>query len=233
MGKPDHEIVSSRKTVIIGTLAGWLMWLFSKTIRFTIRDESGICSPGAITGPVILVMWHNRIFGCPPAWAKGCGWYRRCVAMTSASKDGEVVARALGVFGIQAARGSSSRRGAAALVALKRALKDGADVCITPDGPKGPIYKVQPGVVKLAESTGAPLVTLNAKFCKSWRLKTWDRFVIPKPFSEIEVSFGVPMYVKKGLSPEQFEEQRQKLQARLVAEVDDAQADFDASSAGH
>ena len=108
------------------------------------------------------------------------------------------------------------------MVALKRALKDGMDVCITPDGPKGPIYEVQPGVVKLAESSEVPLVTLNATFGSSWRLKTWDRFVIPKPFSKIEVSFGAPMHVEKGLSPEQFEEQRQKLQAKLVAEVDDA-----------
>ena len=232
MGKPDHEIVRTRKSVIIGTLAGWLMWLISKTMRITIRDESGICSPGSFQGPVILVMWHNRIFGVPPGWAKACGWYRSCVAMTSASKDGEIVARALGVFGIQAARGSSSRRGAAALVALKRALKEGLDVCITPDGPKGPIYEVQPGVIKLAESSGVPLVTLNARFGKSWRLKTWDRFVIPKPFSEIEVSFGSPMYVEKGLSPEEFEAQRQKLQARLVAEVDDAQAGADGNPAG-
>ncbi len=232
MGKPDHLVVTNRKSVMIGTLAGWLMWLLSKTIRITIRDESGICSPGAFQGPVILVMWHNRIFSCPPAWAKGCGWYRQCVALTSASKDGEMVARALGVFGIKAARGSSSRRGAAALVALKRALKDGQDVCITPDGPKGPIYEVQPGVIKLAESSGIPLVTLNAHFGSSWRLKTWDRFVIPKPFSQLEVSFGAPIHVKKGLSPQEFEEERQKLQARLVAEVDDAQADADGNSAG-
>jgi len=224
MGKARHEIVSTRKTKVIGTLAGWLMWLISKTLRVSVRDEAGVTKPGGFEGPVILVMWHNRVFGLPPIWARVCGKHRRCVAMTSASKDGEMVARALGFFGIGAARGSSSRRGAAALVALKRALKNGIDVCITPDGPKGPIYEVQPGVVKLAESSGAPLVTLNARFGSSWRLKTWDRFVIPKPFSRIEVSFGAPVHLDKGIDAERLEEERQKLQARLVAEVDDAQA---------
>ena len=72
--------------------------------------------------------------------------------------------------------------------------------------------------------SGAPLVTLSAHFGSSWRLKTWDRFVIPKPFSRIEVIFGAPIHLQKGLSDEQLQEQRQKLQERLVAEVDDAQA---------
>lgn len=224
MGKARHEIVSTPKTVLIGTLAGWLMWLISKTLRVSVRDDAGVTIPGGFEGPVILVMWHNRVFSVPPVWAKVCGKHRRCVAMTSASKDGEMVARALGFFGIEAARGSSSRRGAAALVTLKRALKDGVDVCITPDGPKGPIYEVQPGVVKLADSSGAPLVTLSAHFESSWRLKTWDRFVIPKPFSRIEVIFGAPIHLERGLSDEQLQEQRQKLQERLVAEVDDAQS---------
>ena len=201
-------------------------------MRVSVRDDSGVTDPGGFQGPVILVMWHNRIFGVPPVWADTCGWHRRCVALTSASKDGEIVARALGVFGIQAARGSSSRRGAAALVALKRAIKDGMDVCITPDGPKGPIYEVQPGVVKLAESSGAPLVTLSAYFHSAWRLKTWDRFVIPKPFSRIEVRFGAPIHLEKGMDKELLEEQRQKLQERLVAEVDDAQAEADGNPAG-
>lgn len=222
MGKARHEIVSTPKTVVIGTLAGWLMWLISKTLRIRVRDEAGVTRTGGCEGPVILVMWHNRVFGVPPIWAQTCGKHRRCVAMTSASKDGEIVARGLRFFGIEAARGSSSRRGAAALVALKRALKNGLDVCITPDGPKGPIYEVQPGVVKLAESSGVPLVSLSARFGSSWRLKTWDRFVIPKPFSQIEVIFGAPIYLQKGLSFEQLEQERQKLQAVLVAEVDDA-----------
>lgn len=222
MGKARHEIVSTRKTVLMGTLAGWLMWLISKTLRIEIRDESGVTEEGKFEGPVILVMWHNRIFGVPPVWAKTCGKHRRCVALTSASKDGEMVARALGVFGIEAARGSSSRRGAAALVSLKRALRNGLDVCITPDGPKGPLYEVQAGVVKLAESSGAPLVTLSARFGSAWRLKTWDRFVIPKPLSRIEVSFGAPIHIEKGLDRAQIDVERQKLQAKLVAEVDDA-----------
>ncbi|MDX1679198.1 MAG: lysophospholipid acyltransferase family protein [Akkermansiaceae bacterium] len=229
MGK-KNEIVSTPKTVVVGTLAGWLMWLFSKTLRVKVVDEAGAGDPARADQPMILVMWHNRVFGVPPVWARHCRKHRQCVALTSASKDGEMVARALGFFGIGAVRGSSSRRGAVALVALKRALKEGKDVCITPDGPKGPIYEVQPGVVKLAESSGVPLVTLSASFSSAWRLKTWDRFVIPKPFSRIEVRFGKPIHVEKGLGKEQLDAVRQKLEARLVAEVDDAETGRDGNS---
>ena len=66
---------------------------------------------------------------------------------------------------------------------------EGLDVCLTPDGPRGPRYKIQPGFIKLAEATGAPIVPIHVRFSSAWRLKTWDRFVIPKPFSRVEVIF--------------------------------------------
>lgn len=215
MAKADHVIVSTRKSAIIGTLAGWLMWLFGKTLRVRIHNDAGFDPKDDINTPVILAMWHNRIFALTPVWKKVCG-HRPCKILTSASKDGETVARALQVFGVGAARGSSSRRGAAALIELRRTLRDGIDVAITPDGPKGPVYKVQPGVVKLAESAGVPLVPMHCRLGSAWRLKTWDRFAIPKPFSTLEVTFAKPVHFEKGMSPEEFEEALQKLEAVLV-----------------
>lgn len=216
MGKADHEIVSDRKSVLLGTLAGWLMCLIGKTLRVTVHNEAGFDPKDDLKTPVILVMWHNRIFALTPVWKKVCG-HRPCKILTSASKDGDMVAKAMSVVGLGAARGSSSRRGAAALIELKRALRGGSDVAITPDGPKGPVYKVQAGVVKLAESAAVPMVQMHCRLGSAWRLKSWDRFAIPKPFSKIEVTFAAPIRVEKGLDADQLEAERQKLEAMLVA----------------
>ena len=193
--KKGSEIRSDRKSAMLGAAAGWTMKLLAMTLRLEVRDLCGIGSPAAATPPVIYILWHNRFFCVPPAWQKLCGTHRKTVTLTSASHDGDMVARAMAVFGLGAVRGSSSRRGVAALVGLKRALQDGSDICLTPDGPRGPRYKIQPGVVKLAESTGAPIIPVHVRFASAWRLKTWDRFVIPKPFSRVEVTFAEPIHL--------------------------------------
>jgi lysophospholipid acyltransferase (LPLAT)-like uncharacterized protein len=144
------------------------------------------------------------------------------VALTSASNDGAMVAAAMKVFGLGSVRGSSSRRGVAALVGLKRALAEGLDICLTPDGPRGPRYKVQPGFLKLAEATGAPIIPIHLRFSNAWRLKTWDRFVIPKPFSRVEITFDEPIRIPRGLDEAAFEAERLKLETLLVAGTDDA-----------
>lgn len=220
MGKERHEIVSDRKSVLLGTLAGWLMRLIGITLRVRVNNEAGFNPADDLKTPVILVMWHNRIFALAPVWKKICG-HRPCKILTSASKDGDMVAKAMAVVGLGAARGSSSRRGAAALIELKRALRGGSDVAITPDGPKGPVYKVQPGVVKLAESSEVPIVQMHARLGSAWRLKSWDRFAIPKPFSRVDVTFAAPLHLKKGLDAEQLEAERQKLEAMLVEGLGD------------
>ena len=104
----------------------------------------------------------------------------------------------------------------------KRALQDGQDVCLTPDGPRGPRYKIQPGVIKLAESTRAPIVPIHATYSSAWRLKTWDRFVIPKPFSRVHVIFDEMHFVPPKIDDETFENSRKQLQTILLNGADDA-----------
>jgi hypothetical protein len=128
----------------------------------------------------------------------------------------------MAVFGIGAVRGSSSRRAVAALIGMKRALKDGLDVCITPDGPRGPRYGFHAGVIKLAESSGAPIVPIHAVYSSAWRLKTWDRLVIPKPFSRVTVIFDEMLVVPPKLDEAAFETCRERVQAILLAGTDDA-----------
>ena len=219
--KKGSEIRSDRKSALLGTIAGWSMKLLAATLRLDVRDHCGIGSPGSGIPSVIFILWHNRFFVVPPAWQKLCGSHRRTVALTSASHDGDMVARAMAVFGLGAVRGSSSRRSVAALVGLKRALRDGNDVCLTPDGPRGPRYKLQPGAVKLAESTGAPVIPIHVRFSSAWRLKTWDRFVIPKPFSRVEVTFAEPIRIPRGMDADSFKTERLKLESLLVSGTDD------------
>jgi lysophospholipid acyltransferase (LPLAT)-like uncharacterized protein len=220
--KDRSEIRGSRGNELIGTLAGWLMRGLAATLRLDIRDRCGISNDPASLPPAIHILWHNRFFVVPPAWLRLCGRRRKTVALTSASNDGAMVAAAMRVFGLDSIRGSSSRRGVAALVGLKRALAAGKDICLTPDGPRGPRYKVQPGFLKLAEATGAPVIPIHLRFSNAWRLKTWDRFVIPKPFSRVEITFAEPIRIPRGLDESAFENERQKLETLLIQGTDDA-----------
>lgn len=220
--KKRSDIRGDRKNALLGTLAGWLMRLLALTLRMEIRDLCGLGARPATLPPAIYILWHNRFFVVPPAWNRICYGVRKTVALTSASKDGAMVAAAMKVCGLDSIRGSSSRRAVAALVGLKRALTEGLDVCLTPDGPKGPRYKVQPGFLKLAESTGAPIIPIHLQFSNAWRLKTWDRFVIPKPFSRVVVTFDKPVTIPRGLDEAAFEAERLKLETLLVEGTDDA-----------
>lgn len=197
------------------------MRVWSWIVRFELRDVGGIGVVGRQPGPVIYALWHNRFFVVPPAWRRVCGASRKSVVLTSASLDGTVVARAMAVFGLGAVRGSSSRRGVAALVGLKRAIEAGLDVCITPDGPRGPRYELHPGMVKLAAATGAPIVPIHVHFSSAWRFRTWDRFVVPKPFSRVSVVFGEPIRVGEVADAAAFEAERLRVREVMLAGVDD------------
>jgi lysophospholipid acyltransferase (LPLAT)-like uncharacterized protein len=219
--KKGTEIRSDRKSALLGTLAGWAMKLLAATLRFDIRDQCGIGGSATTMPPVIYILWHNRFFCVPPAWNRICYGHRKTVALTSASHDGDMVARAMAVFGLGSVRGSTSRRGVAALVGLKRALREGFDICVTPDGPRGPRYRLQPGIIKLAESTGAPIVPIHVRFASAWRLKTWDRFVIPKPFSRVEVIFAQAVTLPQDMDETRFENERLSLEKILIEGTDD------------
>ena len=217
----SSEIRESRKSTLIGKTAGGLMRLLCATLRLELVDRCGIGEREGLPKPVIYCLWHNRIFVVPAAWKKICGKWRKAVVLTSASHDGAMLARAVGVFGIGSVRGSSSRRGVAALVALRKALREGSDICLTPDGPRGPRYELQAGAVKLAETGGALMIPIHVEFDSAWVLKTWDRFHVPKPFSKVRVIFDEALAVPAGLSEDEFEERRLKIESILREGVED------------
>ena len=232
------EIRESRKATILGTLAGWFMRLWCLTLRLDIVDRCGLGKPGTFEGPVIYALWHNRIFPVPAAWRRLCGRSRPTVVLTSASHvtvlisgapngenlrevDGAMLARAGGVFGLGAVRGSSSRRGVAALVAMRQALRGGTDVCVTPDGPRGPRYVLQPGVAKIAQTAGAPVIPIHVEFSRAWKMKSWDRFRVPGLFSRVRVIFDEALAMPPGLSEGDFETWRSRIEESLRSGVED------------
>jgi len=187
------------------------------TLRPTLQDGSG-CTTGQLKGTVIFAIWHNRL-------ALSLIVFRKFVlsvqpahplaALVSASRDGALLARVLELFGAKPVRGSSSRRGGQALLELVSAAEAGCHLAITPDGPRGPCYQVQPGVIAVAAATGLPIVPVTYRLGWKWRLRSWDRFQIPLPFSTWEVKFGEPLRVPRNASEEQRESMRRQLEEQL------------------
>jgi lysophospholipid acyltransferase (LPLAT)-like uncharacterized protein len=204
------EIRDSFKARAIGTVGGCLMRLIAATLRFEIVDQAGLMRDQK---PVVYALWHEDIFVVPAAWRKQYGRIRRAVILTSASHDGAAVARAMSLFRLGSVRGSTSRRAVAALVAMKKALREGYDVCVTPDGPRGPRRVLQAGLVKLAQSAGSPVIPIHLTYGSCWRLNTWDKFAIPKPFSRVRVVFGSALGISPGLSDDAFEAERAHIES--------------------
>jgi lysophospholipid acyltransferase (LPLAT)-like uncharacterized protein len=136
-------------------------------------------------------------------------------AMVSASRDGGFLTGVLECFKVQPVRGSSSRRGPQALLELTTWAERGYDLAITPDGPRGPVYVVQEGVMSLAQLTGLPIVPVSYSLGWKIRVKSWDHFQIPLPFSPCEMIYEKPIYVPREATDAEREQLRLQLEARL------------------
>jgi hypothetical protein len=188
------------------------------TLRPVWNDESGVFKPAMPPEPVIFCIWHNRLAMAMWMYRKRAlktqpG--RRMAALVSASKDGAFLAAILESFGVRPVRGSSSRRGSQALLELTGWAEQGCDLAITPDGPRGPRYVIQDGVISVAQLTGLPIVPVGCWIKRKWTLKSWDAFQIPHPFSPCEITVAQPVHVPRELSDEERRRVRLDLEARM------------------
>jgi len=210
---------------IEGRPARWLiavgfriLQLWALTLRYKIEDRAGVV--GKVTAQnYIASLWHNRLLIFPFVLRRFFP-DRHGAALISASRDGELLADAIKRFDYDVVRGSSSRLGASAILQLSQTLASGRDVVITPDGPRGPAYELGPGIVFLAQKSGASVVPVNIEYSSCWRLKSWDRFILPRPFAKVHVIIGSPHHVELSDTPEQFEAERQRLQQAMMALVE-------------
>jgi lysophospholipid acyltransferase (LPLAT)-like uncharacterized protein len=203
-----------RSTKLLIWFAAFLLKGFLRTLRCRIVDEAGFFQ-SADPQPVIALIWHNRMLGMAAAFMRHYPKRKGAYVLNSASRDGAYASEFVQHLGIGSVRGSSSRRGAVALMDLVKKLKDGYDLCITPDGPRGPRYKLAPGVVLLSQHCQVPLLPLLFEFSSCWRLKSWDGFAIPKPFSRIDLTILPSIHVPPTKTPEEFEVERQRVEQAM------------------
>jgi lysophospholipid acyltransferase (LPLAT)-like uncharacterized protein len=164
----------------------WVVRGWAATLRFDITEQEQAWLSYR-EQPIILATWHNRLFivgEVQRRYRKG----QRLVALISASRDGAWLAAFFKLLNIDCVRGSSSWRGMQALRELLAARESGADVGITPDGPRGPCYEVKPGMLLLARLSHAPMILYSAQFKSARRLRSWDRFYLPWPFSTVQIN---------------------------------------------
>lgn len=169
---------------IIPPLTALVLAAIGATLRFHVITEEG-AMPATSPARGIFCFWHRCTLPC--------GWYFRkfrCSILISRSFDGELISRTLALLGYGSVRGSSSRGGASSLLALQSVLESGLPVVFTADGPRGPVYQTKIGPVKLAQMTGEAIASFYLLPERAWVLKSWDRFLIPKPFSRVAVSWA-------------------------------------------
>src|SRR5689334_17642101 len=175
----------------------WLSWLglqslrlLALTWRFRVVNPEALVAFRAKGRSVVQVFWHGQLLSV--LWLTR---HKQVAAMVSENGDGEIIGRAAKALGCRLVRGSTSRGAARALLTGAREIESGYDLAITPDGPRGPAKSVAPGAVAIAHRTGAPLMPVGVWASRAWRLKSWDQFMVPKPFALVRVAYGDAFYV--------------------------------------
>ena len=170
---------------------------------------------------IIAAFWHQRLLMMPFLLHRG-----KVGMLISQHRDGEFIARAVKLFGVDSVRGSTTRGGLAALRGMIRFFRKGGNLAVTPDGPQGPKHIVQIGVVELARQTGAPIVpvTYSASRCKVFG--SWDNFILPLPFCRVAYVWGEPLFVPREIDKDGLEENRLLLQERMRRNTEEADRIF-------
>jgi lysophospholipid acyltransferase (LPLAT)-like uncharacterized protein len=208
----DPQRYTLRQRIVLRLIiwaGSWVIRLIGSTLRVAISYEEG-AQQTREQRPLVESFWHSCMI--PATYiCRGMG----VRVMSSNSYDGEYMGRIIGKFGFLAVKGSSSRNAVRALLGLRRALEEGWTVAFTLDGPRGPRHKVKPGPVALARSTGIPMSMFHVAIDRAWVLNSWDRMMIPKPFSRALLRFGKLIHVPEDATEEEAERYTAELQAAL------------------
>jgi hypothetical protein len=162
-----------------------LVRFWGRTLRYEIAPED-VCRITKSDEPVVFILWHNRLFMVAEAFRrfrKG----RPLYSLVSASRDGAWLDAFFSEIGMRTVRGSSHNFGREAVAALVAKLRAGQDIGITPDGPRGPCYQFKPGALVVARRAGATAILLGGEYSRARRLKSWDGFFVPWPFSRVRI----------------------------------------------
>jgi len=167
-----------------------LVRVLRATWRLRVLNDGGWRARRQSNAPVIFAIWHGQLLvGVLQHRSEGVA------LVVSEHRDGELIARVARGLGFRLVRGSTSKGAARALLAMCRVIEDGGDLGITPDGPRGPAHHVHPGVMIAAQRTGAPVIPVGVAASRAWRLRSWDAFLVPKPFARVWIAYGDPVFV--------------------------------------
>lgn len=219
-----HEISGWRRALL--SPFGLLLRLWGRSLRF-VASPTDLQNYLKKDQPVAIVLWHNRLFLAAEIVRRYRAG-RPAYALVSASQDGAWLSAFFSLIGLGTVRGSSSRLGREAATALVETLRAGYDIGVTPDGPRGPCYEVKPGSVIVARRTQAPMLLVGAHFESAWRLRSWDGFYVPRPFSRVQMRCEI-------IPPEKLADRTAAtamLQERLLALNPDTGAEAGAREAG-
>jgi len=210
--RPRFTLIQRIVLAVVPPVVSALVWICGLTWRFEVIAEDGVIPVlyGQRPGPEIYCFWHQCVLPCTVYFRKSLS-----VILISRSFDGELITRILLKFGFGAVRGSSSRGASEGLLGLKKVIESGRTAIFTADGPRGPIYQTKMGPIKLAQSTGAPIGAFHLEPERAWTINSWDRFLVPKPFTRIAVSWAQWTRVPADLAPDQFETKREELNAAI------------------
>jgi lysophospholipid acyltransferase (LPLAT)-like uncharacterized protein len=211
-GHPRFTLVQRLVLAVVPRVVWALMSIWGRTWRFEVIAEEGVTPIlyGQKSPAGIFCFWHQCVLPCTAYFRRS-----RAVILISQSFDGELITRILKLFGFDAVRGSSSRGGREGLLGLKSVIETGRTAIFTADGPLGPIYQTKMGPIKLAQMTGAPIGAFHLEPEHAWVLRSWDHFLIPKPFTRICVSWAQFTLVPADASPEELVPKREELNAAI------------------
>ena len=202
-----------RRIAWLARLGATFVRALASTWRFRVTNDGGFERLRSERKPIIFVLWHGQML--PLLYHhRGQG----VAVLISEHGDGEIIARIAKSLGFETVRGSTSRGAARALLGLGKILNEGRDLAITPDGPRGPAKSFAPGPLIIAHRTGAPVVAVGVSCNAAWHLGSWDRFMIPRPFARVDISYSDPVYVaaadtREASSADEAEKMRQVLVA--------------------
>lgn len=232
---PDDSSAEPRFTLqqrLSLTLVSWivpaLLTLLGWTWRASITFEDGAIQSLDEIHPGIFPFWHRCVL--PATWLFR---NRRLAVMTSRSLDGEFIARVIRRFGFVPVRGSSTRGGQRALLEMDKIVGQGYGVAFTIDGPRGPRFVAKKGPVLLARMSGAPITAFYVCAERAWILNTWDKMLIPKPFTRLHVQVAPRIFVPPDADDAATERCHAEMQAALERVRDVAEAKFAKSTAGN
>lgn len=204
---------------VLAAAAAGLMHMVRTTTRWTTVNDAVAAAAWAGEKPVIVAFWHNRLALMPACWPSRAPFHM----LISSHPDGRLIANTIAHFGFDAVAGSTTRGGGEAIRTLVRLVKDGASIGVTPDGPRGPRMRAGEGVLMLARLSGAPIVPVSVSVGRRVVLNTWDKLIIPLPFSSGAIVWGEPINVPREAGESERADLRQKLEDdlnRISAEAD-------------